>query len=134
VILQRAFPRTPESVPTARHFVSSAVADVPKDIADRAALLVSELATNAIRHGGTDFEVRVERTDKELSIEIADAGEGAPTLRRATPRDPSGRGLQIVETLADRWGVRRKEDGHGKTVWFTLSLTTTTDAEDAGPA
>jgi anti-sigma regulatory factor (Ser/Thr protein kinase) len=125
MIAQRAFTGAPESVPTARHFVSSAVADVPKEIADRAALMVSELATNAIRHGGSDFEVLVELTSDALHVEIADSGGGSPTVRRARPLDVSGRGLHIVESLADKWGVRHATDGLGKTVWFTLSLAPT---------
>ena len=120
--LDRTFPRVAESVPTARHFVTNAVGDVPPEILDRVALLVSELATNAIRHGGTDFTVRVDQTPDEIAVQIADAGEGTPILRQAQPRDASGRGLQIVEALADSWGVRPEPSGSGKTVWFTLSL------------
>jgi anti-sigma regulatory factor (Ser/Thr protein kinase) len=122
MMLNRRFPRTPESVPTARHFVTESVVDVPQEILERVALLVSELATNAIRHGGTDFVVRVEQTDAEIAVEIADAGTGTPTVRNAEPRDPSGRGLQIVEALSDSWGVRAEPNGEGKAVWFTLSL------------
>jgi len=129
MIAQRAFPGAPESVPTARHFVSNAVADVPKEIADRAALMVSEIATNAIRHAGSDFEVLVELTSDELNVEIADSGGGSPTVRRARPLDASGRGLHIVESLADKWGVRRATSGIGKTVWFTLSLAPTNQAK-----
>jgi anti-sigma regulatory factor (Ser/Thr protein kinase) len=129
MIAQRAFPGHPESVPTARHFVSNAVADVPKEIADRVALMVSELATNAIRHGGSDFEVLVELTSDELHVEIADSGEGSPTVHRALPLDASGRGLHIVESLSDKWGVRRATSGIGKTVWFTLSLAPTDGAK-----
>ena len=122
MIVQRAFPRIADSVPAARHFVVDIVTDIPKEIADRAALMVSELATNAIRHGGTDFEMRIERTDHELSVEIEDSGEGSPVVRHARPRDASGRGLHIVEALSDAWGVRNANRGAGKTVWFTLSL------------
>jgi anti-sigma regulatory factor (Ser/Thr protein kinase) len=128
MIAQRAFPGAPESVPTARHFVSNAVADVPKEIADRAALMVSELATNAIRHGGSDFEVLVELTSDELHVEIADSGGGSPAVHRALPLDASGRGLHIVESLSDKWGVRNSTSGIGKTVWFTLSLFPTNQA------
>jgi anti-sigma regulatory factor (Ser/Thr protein kinase) len=102
MIAQRAFPGAPESVPTARHFVSTAVADIPKEIADRAALMVSELATNAIRHGGSDFEVLVELTPEELYVEIADSGGGSPTVQHALPLEASGRGLHIVESLSDK--------------------------------
>jgi anti-sigma regulatory factor (Ser/Thr protein kinase) len=130
MIAQRAFPGAPESVPTARHFVSNAVADIPKEIADRAALMVSELATNAVRHGGSDFEVLVELTDDELYVEIADSGGGSPTVRRALPLDASGRGLHIVESLSDKWGVRPATSGLGKIVWFTLSLASTGQTEE----
>jgi anti-sigma regulatory factor (Ser/Thr protein kinase) len=122
MIVQRAFPRTADSVPAARHFVVDTVNDIPKEIVDRAALMVSELATNAIRHGGTDFELRIKRTDDELSVEIEDSGEGSPVVRRAQPNDASGRGLHIVEALADEWGVRNTKRRAGKTVWFRLSL------------
>jgi anti-sigma regulatory factor (Ser/Thr protein kinase) len=130
MIAQRAFPGAPESVPVARHFVSDAVSQVPKDIADRAALMVSELATNAVRHGGSDFEVLVELTPDELYVEIADSGGGSPAVRRALPLEASGRGLHIVESLSDKWGVRRATGGLGKTVWFTLSLAPTNQAEE----
>jgi len=122
MIVQRAFPRTADSVPAARHFVVDTVNDIPKEIVDRVALMVSELATNAIRHGGTDFEMRIKRTNDELSVEIEDSGDGAPVVRHARPRDASGRGLHIVEALSDAWGVRNANRGAGKTVWFTLSL------------
>ncbi len=122
MIKQGVFPGAPESVPTARHFVSKVIADIPQEIADQVALMVSELATNAVRHGGTAFEVRVERTSEELCVEVADSGQGLPTVRQALPRDSSGRGLRIIESLADNWGVRPANDGPGKTVWFTLSL------------
>jgi anti-sigma regulatory factor (Ser/Thr protein kinase) len=132
MIAQRAFPASPESVPTARHFVANAAGDLPKEIAESAALMVSELATNAIKHGGTDFEVLVERTASSLHVEIVDRGEGSPIVRRARPEDSSGRGLHIVEALADDWGVRPSSDGPGKTVWFTLSLAAT--SQDRNPA
>jgi anti-sigma regulatory factor (Ser/Thr protein kinase) len=130
MIAKRAFPGTPESVPTARHFVTDAIADIPKEVSERAALLVSELATNAIKHGGTDFEVLIERKPDELYIEIADSGAGSPTVRRALPQDPSGRGLHIVEALADKWGVRPASSGAGKSVWFTLALAPTSQEWD----
>jgi anti-sigma regulatory factor (Ser/Thr protein kinase) len=123
MIAQRSFPGSPESVPTARRFVTSVLGDLPRDISEQAALMVSELATNAVKHGGTDFEILVECTTGELRIEISDTGDGSPTVRRALPQDSSGRGLHIVQTLADEWGVRPSSNGPGKTVWFTILLT-----------
>ncbi len=133
---RRAFAGAPESVPSARHFVTAAVAGLPKEISDHAALMVSELATNAVKHGGSDFEVLVERRPDELYVEIVDTGDGLPTVRRSLPQDSSGRGLHIVEALANTWGVRAASSGPGKTVWFTLSLAPANQDRDpvTGPA
>jgi anti-sigma regulatory factor (Ser/Thr protein kinase) len=82
--------------------------------------MVSELATNSIRHAGTGFQVRVERSADEVRVEVIDRGSGVPAVRSPTPSDTSGRGLRIVENFADNWGVRSSPPG--KSVWFTLAL------------
>ncbi|WP_416973392.1 ATP-binding protein [Streptomyces sp. 4F14] len=92
------------------------------ELADRAALLVSELGANAVFHGtlrGRLFRVELFLTDKALRIEVTDArGELLPTPRTAGPDENFGRGLLIVEETADRWGV--SELIVGKTVWCEL--------------
>jgi two-component sensor histidine kinase len=87
--------------------------DIPSD---DLALVVSELATNAFRYGGGRFELSVQRRDSELTIEVRDQVATPPVLRRPGPHSPSGRGLRIVESLAQSWGVR-EIPGHGKAVW-----------------
>jgi anti-sigma regulatory factor (Ser/Thr protein kinase) len=81
-------------------------------------LLVSELVTNAVVHARTPVTVRLEVVGRCATVEVDDASPAAPAIR--VPRDnvPGGRGLQLLETLADRWGVRPREVG--KTVWFEL--------------
>ena len=128
MIEYRSFSRSPQSVGQARHFVTDVLGGLSKEIADRAAVMISELATNAIRHAGTDFVVRIERTEQLVCIEVVDGGVGKPSLRHAQPRDRSGRGLRIVDVLSDEWGVRRDGSGRGKAVWFNISL------ESAGAA
>ena len=117
---ERAFPNSPSSVIGARRFVLDTIRGVARDVSESIALMVSELATNSIRHAGTGFRVRVDRTPAEVRVEVIDRGGGAPTLRSPVPSEPSGRGLLIVENFADSWGVRASPPG--KAVWFTLDL------------
>jgi anti-sigma regulatory factor (Ser/Thr protein kinase) len=85
------------------------------------AVMVSELATNALRHAETSFSVRVDQTPGSVRVEVADGGDGRPAVQSPAPSEPSGRGLRIVESLSDAWGVTAAS-GTGKTVWFTLAV------------
>lgn len=83
-------------------------------------LLVSELVTNSVRHSGSDDAIRLRAWIREsgLRVEIADGGfgfekESGPTTENAE----SGRGLLILDSLTDRWGVSR--DAHAR-VWFEI--------------
>jgi anti-sigma regulatory factor (Ser/Thr protein kinase) len=79
-------------------------------------LLVSELATNAVSHAQTSFEVSVSVGDV-THVEISDGSPLAPRLLPVTDEgDEGGRGLRFVSDLALAWGVRRTPTG--KTVWF----------------
>jgi anti-sigma regulatory factor (Ser/Thr protein kinase) len=117
---ERTFPNSPNSVTGARRFVLDTIRGVAREVSDSVALMVSELATNSIRHAGTGFRVRVDHTPAEVRVEVIDRGGGAPTVRSPAPTEPSGRGLRIVENFADSWGVRASPPG--KVVWFTLAL------------
>ena len=85
-------------------------------------LLVSELVTNAIRHGEPPLELRAAARGAGVRVEVHDGAVDPPVLAPQAPADAplpeSGRGLYLVASLADRWGW----DGHsaGKTVWFEL--------------
>jgi two-component sensor histidine kinase len=86
-------------------------------------LVVSELATNAIRHGpgpARDFEVAVTvLPDGSCVVEVSDPGRTPPVLCDPDEAAESGRGLRLVAALAEVWGVRHR-GRLGKTVWAVL--------------
>ncbi|WP_432102654.1 SpoIIE family protein phosphatase [Streptomyces sp. bgisy091] len=82
-------------------------------------LVVSELVTNAIRHGGDPIRLRLIR-DAALICEVFDGSSTAPHLRRARMFDEGGRGLLLVASLTRRWGTRYS--GTGKTIWAEQPL------------
>lgn len=119
----QTFAHSPASVRLAREFAREALEGSPPDVVETVTLMVSELATNCIRHTAGPFDLRVRRGPGEIRIEATDRGPGEPRLRSAAPTDPNGRGLQIVDMLAKAWGCERRA-GAGKTVWFTVADTT----------
>ncbi len=94
--------------------------DTPRELLESVELMVSELATNCVRHVQTAFELMILRTPEEIRVEVTDHGGGTPMMRSPGPEDPTGRGLRIVDMLSERWGVAHQSLS-GKTVWFTLS-------------
>ncbi|MFD7818084.1 ATP-binding protein [Streptomyces sp. NPDC059785] len=94
---------------------------------ETAVLLLSELVTNAYRHGrvspGREIRVRCTLDDDRLRVLVTDANGTLPAPRTASPDDESGRGLALVAALADDWGATPRAEGIGKTVWFVLCLT-----------
>jgi anti-sigma regulatory factor (Ser/Thr protein kinase) len=121
VRIQRTFPADPHSVRAARRFATEALAGRAADVRESVELMVSELATNGIRHGHTSFQLTIEQTPGEIRVEVSDAGGGTPQMRFPGPDEPTGRGLRIVDMLSERWGVER-DARKGKTVWFTVSV------------
>ncbi|MGC5036752.1 MULTISPECIES: ATP-binding protein [unclassified Streptomyces] len=118
------FPAEPDAVRTARRAVRARLRDWELDsLADLAALLVSELVTNALRHATGPIGVRLVRPsalDGVLLVEVSDPLPDPPRERAARPEDESGRGLQLVASSTRRWGTR--PGGAGKTVWFELAV------------
>jgi two-component sensor histidine kinase len=120
--VQRSYPYAPSSVTQARHFVAERLETLSDIAVESVLLIVSELATNAIRHAQTGFTIDIDLGENEVRISIADDGGGQPTISSPQPTEPSGRGLRIVELLSDRWGIISSTSHRGKTVWFTLHL------------
>ncbi|KUN71783.1 MULTISPECIES: ATP-binding protein [Streptomyces] len=118
------FPADPGAVRAARAAVRERLRHWGLDVlADVAALLVSELVTNSLRHATGPIGVRLVRPDAVdgvLLVEVSDPLPDPPRERVAELDDESGRGLQLVAHAAHRWGTR--PGASGKTVWFELSL------------
>jgi anti-sigma regulatory factor (Ser/Thr protein kinase) len=84
-----------------------------------AALVVSELANNAVRHGASPFRVLVTRAGGGVRIGIHDVAPGRPLQRSAAIEDVDGRGMAIIEALSTGWGCERLSDG--KFTWADLA-------------
>jgi anti-sigma regulatory factor (Ser/Thr protein kinase) len=91
------------------------------ELRDGAALVVSELVTNAFLHGGGQIALRLDEEPGAIRVSVSD---GSGVLPRASggrgTMDAGGRGLVIVGALASEWGTQRHEGG-GKEVWVRLS-------------
>jgi anti-sigma regulatory factor (Ser/Thr protein kinase) len=90
-------------------------------LADTVELLVSELVGNAVRHtGARTFGLRMHRRRGWIRVEVRDPSRSLPCLMPVREMDTSGRGLFLVDKLADRWGVDLQ--ARGKTTWFELRV------------
>lgn len=109
----------PVSVGRARRFCATTLDEwgAGADLVSTAVLLVSELATNAVRHAQTGFTVSLERKDL-LRVEVDDGDPRMPRLRAYRVDASSGRGMHMISSLARSSGSR--PNGTGKTVWFEL--------------
>ena len=113
----RADPLSPKRV---RQEVTSALAGIPPDELATIELLVSELATNVVLHGGSEMAVDVRIGYGRVRVEISDDSEAMPTPREPGADEDHGRGLKLVERAAAAWGVQPQHPG--KTVWFEVPL------------
>jgi anti-sigma regulatory factor (Ser/Thr protein kinase) len=108
----------------ARRSVLSVQAGLPGAIRHRLALLLSELVTNAIQHGGATenehVQVRLASSPERVRVEVFDPGSNGP---RPCDRveEGGGYGLLLVDRLADDWG-REDTASRGSLAWFELSL------------
>lgn len=112
--------------PSAPALARKAVRDMgddcfPPTVTDTAELLTSELVTNAITHGSGMVTLAIRREGPSLAVAVSDDAPGVPVVLPEQLLAPGGRGLRMVELLASAWGVKRREDGPGKIVWFRVS-------------
>lgn len=115
----RADARAPAA---ARAFVEEVAGDetVPDTVREDVVLIASELVTNAVRSGATHIEIDLRLSRKRLLLVVDDDGAGWPTLLEADDEAIGGRGLAIVDHLADEWEVIPRP--RGKRVTATRSL------------
>jgi PAS domain S-box-containing protein len=122
----RRFPASGLSVRRARQFLLEQLGADCHEGSDLLALMLSELATNSVQHADTEFDVEIAVTEEVggrwVRVSVSDEAPGFPTPQEPAPDAPHGRGLRIVESLADAWGIEVRRDRPGKTVWFTSWL------------
>jgi len=119
----RKFPNDAAAARAARQFALEALSGYSSELREVVELLVSELATNSVRHTDSDFEVTISVDASTIRISVADSGTGQPAVQQLDPSAVSGRGLALVEMLSSSWGVRPSQSGvSGKTVWFVLDI------------
>ncbi|MEV7968299.1 ATP-binding protein [Sphaerisporangium sp. NPDC088356] len=120
--MSRSFLGSPLSVTEARRFVTTFLMGWP--VVEAAELIVSELATNAIRHSATNrfggrFHVMIHAQHDRVWLGVTDeGGPRSPRMLLPDEQQESGRGLLLVGALADSYGVRG--DDNGRTVWAML--------------
>ncbi|MDQ0833921.1 anti-sigma regulatory factor (Ser/Thr protein kinase) [Streptomyces achromogenes] len=119
------FPAVTASIAAARHWVRDCVEGFggplhQHRVIQTAELLVSELITNAIRHGVGPPMIRLTWNGRLLRIAVSDDSDRWPRMRATKNTEPGGFGMQLLERLAHRWGVTPRHPG--KTVWAELSL------------
>jgi anti-sigma regulatory factor (Ser/Thr protein kinase) len=126
----RSFAHAPASAGAARRFAAELLAaHVRPDALETIQLMVSELATNCIRHTDDEFDLTIVGGADRVRVEATDHGGGEPRKRSPKPTDATGRGLQIVDMLATEWGYENLPGG-GKTVWFTLDISAGSPADE----
>ena len=121
---QLRLPPSPHAASLARKFISDfcTAAELPAATCQDAALLVSELVTNAVIHGRTTATVEVHRPADTLRVTVRDDNPQLPAVGDSPDLNAeSGRGLLIVSKTAHRWGIEAGDGG--KKIWFELVVT-----------
>jgi anti-sigma regulatory factor (Ser/Thr protein kinase) len=127
---QYAFDGDDQAPARARHHVREALCSwrMSEDIVDKAVLLASEITTNAVRHTtSSSIQLELLRRDGEVEVAVCDSGPrparplGAISEEAADLWAESGRGLDLVRSLASRWGAT--EAGLGLRVWAAIRST-----------
>ncbi|MFI1964331.1 SpoIIE family protein phosphatase [Streptomyces pathocidini] len=127
----------PEQVSAARRQLSELMHDwADPEQVDSAVLMISEMITNVLLHTDGDAlvvaEIVGERAERRLRVDVADSSDELPHRRRPGEMASSGRGLVLMEMLADTWGVDPR--GEGKCIWFELyEPGSSTSPEDGQP-
>lgn len=111
------------AVPAARRRVVSLAKDLGLSMSDQTLetveLLAGEVIANAVLYTDAPCHVSVTRADERLRVEVTDMDASLPSAVEAGPNDESGRGLLLVDALADAWGTRPEPSG--KTTWFEIT-------------
>ncbi|MFF2404442.1 PAS domain S-box protein [Streptomyces goshikiensis] len=116
-------PAEPRSVAEGRRFLRATLVvwgSADDQLCDTVCLLASELLSNAVSHSHGPVRLRMRQVERELSVEVCDGSPVLPQARFASHDAESGRGLLLVDSLAEAWGTLPTSEG--KAVWFSLPL------------
>jgi anti-sigma regulatory factor (Ser/Thr protein kinase) len=105
------FPAARASARQARGFATRVLEGLNETQRSAIALMVSELATNCVVHAESSFTVSIQLSETAVMIEVSDQGHGRPVMRSPDHSEANGRGLQIVDALADSWHIEHHETG-----------------------
>jgi anti-sigma regulatory factor (Ser/Thr protein kinase) len=116
----------PAAIRDLRHAVRRVCSDTdpPADACETVVLLTSETVTNAIVHGGPPVHLTIRVSAAGIRVDVTDSTTAPPVIVPAQPDATGGRGIQLIDALATRWGVERRTGG--KTVWFEITPAPTT--------
>jgi GAF domain-containing protein/anti-sigma regulatory factor (Ser/Thr protein kinase) len=109
-----------KSTPVARHWIAAHLRELPADVSSCAALLTSELVTNAVLHAATPMCVTLHVLPDRIRVDVADGNASLPAIKDYGRDAATGRGLTLFNTLASDWGVQAVDGG--KIVWFELPV------------
>lgn len=112
---------SPQAVGLARRYVRERLESWGLEILiDNAELIVSELATNAVQASTGIITVSLKRENTHVGLAVWDASDDVPALKHGSVDAENGRGLEIVEALAQHWGFYQVYQG--KVVWAELAI------------
>lgn len=125
-------PAGPDSPGQARRFVQRQLSGWGLDgLVDDVCLVATELVTNAVLHARSDMEVVLEVGDR-VRLEVHDRSPRIPAVRTSSTLTATGRGLRLVDLLANHWGA--EPTGAGKVVWCDFAVPTVADGDRSGRA
>ena len=122
VAVERSWPAEAASVPAARRFVRAHLHEHSLEgLTENAELLVTELVSNVVLHAETDLDVRLDRYDSRVRVEVHDRNPTLPQRKFYSPTSATGRGMVFIAELSKAWGA--EPTAEGKVVWLELDDT-----------
>lgn len=124
--MDATYPADLATVSAARRLAAEAAHALGSD-PDTAALLVSELASNAVRHAHSDYTLTLDTHGDRLRVTVTDHSTDLPAPPTLQPAEAvGGRGMWLVDTMSAEWGIDLT--GNGKSIWFDLPAAAATAA------
>ena len=118
---------TPRAAPEARRFLQRELESViTADLLHDVLLMTTEMVTNVVLHARTDIHLGLTHDGANVLVTVQDHNTEGPAERAKNAADghlaESGRGMHIIDNLADDFGWRRLPTGEGKVMWFALAI------------